>query len=112
MADLDKVLKGLECCANSYCAGSDCPYFAEKDCDILKMDALELLKAQQTEIAFLKPHYEPRKPNGIHIWHHGYIGHCPSCDRVVDFAERFCHNCTQLLDWSEVLEMPSENDDD
>ena len=101
MADLDKVIKGLEHCKresehidDNPCNG--CPYYELKECQQMMADALELMKSQQQEIAYLKPHYEPRKPTGIHIWHHGYIGHCPSCDRVVDFAERFCHTFMRL----------------
>ena len=64
MADLDKVLKGLEKCLNPnlncYQYNIDCPY--ESDCWLsdslptrtLKEDALELLKFQQAEIAELK----------------------------------------------------------
>lgn len=60
MADLDKVLKGLEKCLNPnlncYQYNIDCPY--ESDCWLsdslptrtLKEDALELLKFQQAEI--------------------------------------------------------------
>ena len=30
-------------------------------------------------------------------------GNCPLCDRTVRFAQKHCHNCTQLLDWTEVV---------
>ena len=38
---------------------------------------------------------------------------CPNCNRVVCFAQRYCHNCTQPLEWpvDYILEN-SEPDDD
>lgn len=59
----------------------------------------------------LKTQTEPKKPKNIRKWHDGYVGDCPSCSRVVRFAQRHCHNCTRLLDWSDVLLLPSEDDD-
>ena len=60
----------------------------------------------------LKPQTDPQKPKNIRKWHDEYVGDCPACSRVVRFAQKHCHNCIQLLDWSEVLKMPTENDDD
>ena len=61
----------------------------------------------------LKPQTDPQKPKDIRKLHYdGYVGNCPSCDRIVRFAQRHCHNCIQLLDWSEVLTFPTEKDDD
>ena len=109
MADIEKVIKGLtECIADLDC--DDCPY--EDDCfdpdvdrqygEQMMRDALELLKVQ----------YDAMKPIDIRKWHDGYVGDCPSCGRVVRFAQRYCHNCTRLLDWAEVMEFPTEEDDD
>jgi len=58
----------------------------------------------------LKQQVNKQKPKGIRKWHDGYVGDCPSCSRVVQFAQKHCHNCLQLLDWSEVLEMGTEDD--
>lgn len=61
----------------------------------------------------LKPQTDPQKPKDIREHSYdGYVGHCPSCGRIVKFAQKHCHNCIQLLDWSEVLELPTEEDSD
>ena len=61
MADLDKVLKGLECCDKKYPRNAWCKYCPyepdccyDSTCEFLIRDALELLKSQQAEIAELK----------------------------------------------------------
>ena len=55
----EKVIRGLECCTHDTCV--ECPYKEEKCCtywqpfpNMLLRDALELLKAQDREIDFLK----------------------------------------------------------
>lgn len=60
----------------------------------------------------LFPQTNPKKPTNIRKWHDEYVGDCPSCNRIVRFAQKHCHNCIQLLDWSEVLELPTEEDSD
>ena len=74
MADLDKVLKGLECCQNGFVCGEGCPYRevcfnGEYAFTHLAKDALELLKSQQAEIERLKEkdrlHCEDCAYNGI-----------------------------------------------
>lgn len=60
----------------------------------------------------LKTQTESKKPKNIRKWHDEYVGDCPSCNRVVRFAQKHCNNCTRLLDWSEVLEFPTDDDDD
>lgn len=54
MADREKVIKGLECCAiGLYCPDEDCPYEEAREAKdenciaMLARDALELLKAQE-----------------------------------------------------------------
>ena len=57
MLDLEKVIKGLECCTNVYpsttwgeCKERNCSYLG-KDCELAVMaDALELLKAQEPRV--------------------------------------------------------------
>ena len=51
MADIEKVIKGLECCYCNYPKTMDCkncPYdkicYHDKDCSLMLRDALELLK--------------------------------------------------------------------
>ena len=53
MADLDKTIKGLDCCSRFLCpqitdSSEQCPYCKEGDCvETLEKDALELLKEKQ-----------------------------------------------------------------
>ena len=74
MADLDKVLKGLECCQNQTdrgitCECISCPYeqgYQSKCRVLLKQDALEVLKSQQAEIAELKTKNEELFSRWLH----------------------------------------------
>ena len=54
MADMEKVLNGLECCSNAMGEDCDnCPYKVEYDVcgiDYLQRDAIELLKEQEAII--------------------------------------------------------------
>ena len=57
MADREKVIKGLECCAiGLYCPDEDCPYEEAREAKdenciaMLARDALELLKAQEPRV--------------------------------------------------------------
>ena len=59
----------------------------------------------------LKPMTNKARPLNLKEVYNGrYIGECPSCQRMVEFAQKHCHNCCQLLDWTEVLEMPCKDD--
>lgn len=54
MADIEKVIKGLECCKNRYDC-KQCPYATEYDpnldcVDKTRADAIELLKEQQPRV--------------------------------------------------------------
>ena len=53
MADIEKVIKGLECCTGLGCHHG-CKYLKNGCTQFLRMDALELLKKQQAEIERLK----------------------------------------------------------
>ena len=59
ITDIEMVLKGLECCSNPQGDDCDnCPYnevgYCAECTSSLAKDALELLKEQEAEIAFLK----------------------------------------------------------
>lgn len=51
MADIERVIKGLNCHINHDCRGNSCPYANNDACasDLL-LDAIELLKEQREEI--------------------------------------------------------------
>ena len=51
----------------------------------------------------MKPLTNAKKPKNLFIRPDGIGGNCPSCDRTVLFAQKHCHNCTQLLDWTEAI---------
>lgn len=70
MADLEKVIKGLECCNNDKC--DICPYYRscdENDLDTcratLHRDALVLLKAQEPRVLTLE---EIKKRKELSCW--------------------------------------------
>ena len=65
--------------------------------------AIKELKKTQTEA---------KRPKKVRLWHNIYVGDCPDCHRIVRFAQKHCHNCTRLLDWTEVLEMPHDEDEE
>lgn len=52
----------------------------------------------------MKPLTNAKKPKNLRFIQPDEIGgNCPSCDRTVRFAQKHCHNCTQLLDWTEAV---------
>lgn len=71
MADLDKVLKGLEHCGKNNGASCwfGCPYFRGTDVPTcggeLQRDAHELLKSQQAKIERLKAEVEKAREKGF-----------------------------------------------
>ena len=60
----------------------------------------------------LKRQENAKRPTDLRFFQHdGYHGKCPYCKRCVDFAQKYCHNCTQLLDWQEVMEVVPKDGD-
>lgn len=52
----------------------------------------------------MKPLTNAKKPKNLRFIQLDEIGgNCPLCDRTVRFAQKHCHNCTQLLDWTEAV---------
>ena len=56
MADLEKVIKGLECCSYGRCGGpKDCSYYETDACEVkLMADALALLKGREARVMTLE----------------------------------------------------------
>ena len=78
MADLNKVLKGLECCQNGFVCGEGCPYRevcfnGEYAFTHLAKDALELLK-EKTEDAVKKA------SEGVMPMAYWIGGRCSNCE--------------------------------
>ena len=81
---------------------------------ILLFATIEIIdcRVQKKLDKLIRMQVDPKKP--IRLWKHpydGWVGECPICGRTVRFAQKHCHNCVQLLDWTEVLEMPCEDED-
>lgn len=107
MADLEKVINGLECELKKDC--SDCPYDADFNCLgclALHRDALELLKEQEP----VKPYMDY---DGQDVWRCGECGNSlmhPSyydCDNDAKNHIRYCSHCGRAIAWDEP---PKEGD--
>ena len=91
MADIEKVIKGLECCAarNGTCQYKQepiCPYVErcqKEDYAALQRDALALLKEQEA--------VEP-------ITEH-YFFLCPVCKNKLFRDKKFCCECGKRIKW-------------
>ena len=78
-------------------------YFLTRQTDRIEEKIDKLLKTQT----------EPKKPKNLRYLCRDEIGgDCPSCGRVVRFAQRHCHNCTQLLDWTEAVTWSVDDDEE
>lgn len=66
MIDKEKVIQGLKCCTQDHCDPKDCPYYDIENCceDVLKADALELLRMEQLDGKISRPHYNAEVSNG------------------------------------------------
>ena len=91
--DREKVIKGLECCANS--CGNGCPYAdIDDDCQgMLCMDTLALLKEQEA--------VKPKTTITYNGFHYDY---CGNCGRLLPVAQDFekanyCPSCGRMVDW-------------
>lgn len=109
MSNVEKVIKGLECCIkypNEYgdCLGGDCPYEPRIECHKeLMRDSLALLKAQEPR----EPHYTKLEyiVNGMPV----AINHpeCPRCydnglvlwDAEIKKGAAYCKRCGQAVKW-------------
>ena len=107
MAELEKVIKGLECCKTQNCA--ECPYedtsapvgkFGADElvaCQpVLYADAIDLLKAQEQEISRLKHHVDcnaaEKLPSGCVGYGRGFNDDepcetCKKCEKYNGYGE-------------------------
>ena len=89
MADLEKVITGLECCSVKQSC-SECPWMGLDCNDRLHLAALELLKEQEA-----KPVIVTTNAYGTRFYH------CPKCSRDLYAYPRqlYCSNCGQAVKW-------------
>ena len=90
MTDLEKVIKGLECCIKGDCRENACPYALDNACrKSLAIDALSLLKAQEPD----ESKYE------YHTDH-------TDCPWYISGEERKCPvTCSQYRDgWNDAMD--------
>lgn len=70
MPDVEKVIKGLECCKIPFtkCHNGGCPYFENDGCKArLKGDALALLKAQEPRVMTLEELDRLREDDAVFV---------------------------------------------
>ena len=92
---LEKTIRGLECCISEKICSSPCPYKGQCDdggyyYSKAIEDAIALLKAQES-----KAIEEPLVVGG-HL-----MGKCPRCARVLSIIDypNFCGHCGQAVKW-------------
>ena len=101
MADIEKVIKGLEyCIADEYC--DECPY--TDDCfeiddkpygEQLMRDALELLKKQKVKTVQRIMKTEENGTYFTMIWYE-----CEECGHRINGDDCFCAGCGRAVDWN------------
>lgn len=99
MCDIDKTIKGLECCIDgSSC--KKCPYAINNDSTLgctyrLEVDAITLLKAQEPKAIM----------NVAEVIDDILCGECPNCHKTIvehkNGPTRFCKFCGQAVKWND-----------
>ena len=90
MADLEKVIKGIDICLQSFRCGEDCPYYnTEKiGCmEQLREDAIEQMK----EYAVIKEEKQTQEDKGGILYHH----YCIYCGWDWWTDEAFPNRCSK-----------------
>ena len=94
MPDLEKVIKGLECCINAGDCQNQCDYWPDNRCEHLMMiDALELLKAQEAVKPVIKPVSKPKSTECTQ-WYA-----CGKCGKSLDPEDKYCRRCGRAVKW-------------
>jgi hypothetical protein len=95
MIDMEKVVKGLECCKQmemdyeiDYCP-DECPYKDNQDCiQSLCSDALEMLKKREPVQVI------QREAMHMLFWCYG------SCGVALTEGDKFCRMCGRAVKWT------------
>lgn len=111
MADIEKVIKGLEHCAVRHKCNNECPYSniiqdqnegMDSCVTQLSKDALELLKEQQKKICEYEGLRKPKEPTAVMKIKKSddmFGGYCPCCEGTVFSVYGNCPACGQALLW-------------
>ena len=95
MADIEKVIKGLECCLTKpehNC--EECPYEGDEEegwpCKSpqMKADALELLQEKPTK---------PKQEKALLDYQSWYYV-CGNCENPIDIQDNFCRHCGRPIE--------------
>lgn len=97
MADIETVVKALECCTTTDEQGfprcEECPYADPDgtcpDLDGMHRDALELLKEREPV------------PAKVREFHHLLFWCCGSCDTPITDGDKFCRMCGKRVKWDD-----------
>ena len=94
MADIEKVIKGLECCTKLGCHHG-CEYksngYSGMTCrQELEKDALELLKEKVVKPTLIR--------EGKSKMYNYY--RCPRCDQEIVYEQNYCCECGSQIDWT------------
>ena len=84
--DVDKIVKGLECCLSPVSMCTECPYIAQS-CMDLKREMYGYLTTQTAEAEI---------EGGGKDWF--FV--CGECRTVVGNHDKFCKNCGRKLIWA------------
>ena len=103
MPDIEKVLKGLECCQSYDYKCGECPYVdADTDggcySEILRRDAWELLKAQEPVEPRIEETILSQKYNE-NLFINYYCGNCGEFLHKVIRIDKFCSQCGRAVKW-------------
>ena len=92
MTDVEKVVKGLECCASDLTCRNWCPYYKEcmgNQLALLK-DALALIKEQQEAIPVKR--IDGKRNHFIK---------CGNCNTDLMSGMKFCPTCGKKVKWND-----------
>ena len=98
MTDLEKVIKGLECCCEYYDAcGEDCPYQEDMECaNTIRHEALSVLK--KYDVGSVKPKkVKGYKPPVYTLFEY----ECENCESPIMDKQPFCMGCGKAVKWDE-----------
>jgi hypothetical protein len=94
MTDREKVIKGLKFCSEIKEKCDDCPYSGVLRCMmVLKRDALELLKAQESVKPFVTGNGHTLEE--AETWWY----ECGNCNEPIDPNDQYCRHCGRAVKW-------------